>query len=59
MTERREEVRRKTPHLSLRRKADLLGIHLSGLYYQSRPKDDEIDLMNALQDLYAKYPFMG
>ena len=60
MRERRDYAYQSTPDLSLRRKADLLALHLSGVYYKPKPVGpDEIDLMNEIQDLYARYPFMG
>lgn len=46
--------------LSLRSKAQLLDINRSSVYYQPQPIGGEmVSLMNEIQDLYARYPFMG
>lgn len=48
------------PHLSQRARSQLLGVNRSTLFYHKKPaKADEVELMNAIQDLYAHYPFMG
>ena len=60
MKARRAYAKQASPDLSLRRKAALLDVHLSGLYYKEKPpKKDEVDLMNDIQDLYSRHPFMG
>lgn len=58
MIERREAIRVNTPGLSLRRKAGLLDVHVSGIYYKPSFQED-VDVLNELQDLYILYPFMG
>ncbi|XWN34694.1 MAG: IS3 family transposase [Roseivirga sp.] len=60
MKHRRQALAQPTPQLSLRRKAALLDVHRSGVYYRSKPaQDDQVEVMNQLRDLYQQYPFMG
>lgn len=47
-------------HLSQRDRCQLLGINRSTLFYQMKPSAaDDIDVMNAIQEIYAGHPFMG
>ena len=46
--------------LSIRRCCDLLGLNRSTLYYKEKPADiDDIDLLNAIRDIWERYPFYG
>ena len=46
--------------LSIRRRCDLLGLNRSTLYYKEKPVDiDDIDLLNAIRDIWERYPFYG
>ena len=48
--------------LSQRNRCNLLGINRSTLFYRSRAliiDKDQVELMNAIQDIYAEHPFMG
>ncbi|XWN34980.1 MAG: hypothetical protein ROO73_05285 [Roseivirga sp.] len=59
MKHRRQALAQPTPQLSLRRKAALLAVHRSGVYYRAKPaQDDQVEVMNQLRDLYQQYPFM-
>lgn len=60
MDRRRALAQTRTPRLSIRQKCEILGIHRSGLYYESRPcKNDEVEVMNQIQDIYGLRPFLG
>jgi len=46
--------------LSIRQCCDLLGLNRSTLYYKEKPADiDDIDLLNAIRDVWERYPFYG
>ena len=45
--------------ISLFRKAELLDISRSTLYYEPRINDDDALIMNAIDEIYTKYPFYG
>jgi putative transposase len=49
------------PHeLSLRRACELLGLNRSTFYYQKEEASiDDIDLLNAIRDIWERYPFYG
>lgn len=48
------------PSLSQRVRSSLLEINRSTLSYRKRPlKNDQVELMNNIQDIYAEHPFMG
>jgi len=52
-----EEIQDK---LSLRRQCELLDVNRNTLYYKGRPPDSEdIDLLNAIRDVWVRYPFYG
>jgi putative transposase len=47
-------------NLSLRQQCDLLMINRSTLYYKELPPDiDDVDLLNAIRDIWMRYPFYG
>lgn len=57
---RRELVEAATADLSIRQCCDLLGLNRSTLYYKEKPADiDDIDLLNAIRDVWERYPFYG
>jgi putative transposase len=44
----------------LRRCCELLGLNRSTIYYKGKPADiDDIDLLNAIRDIWERYPFYG
>ena len=45
--------------LSLTRQADLLNISRSNLYYRPTVDQNDVCAMNALDEIYTKYPFYG
>lgn len=60
MTDRRLWAADAHPHLSLRKRCQLLHINRSSLYYRATPVDaTDVTIMNELQELYSQYPFMG
>jgi putative transposase len=46
-------------NISLSRQADLLGISRSSFYYESIVNPEDIRIMNAIDEIFAKYPFYG
>lgn len=59
--ERRRELIDVAPEdLSIRRCCELLGLNRSTLYYKEKQESiDEIDLLNAIRDVWERYPFYG
>jgi putative transposase len=58
--QRRELIEIAPEELSIRRRCELLGLNRSTLYYKKKPADiDDIDLLNAIRDLWERYPFYG
>ncbi len=50
----------KKGNLSLRRQCELLGINRSSQYYRGKPPDvEDIDLLNAIRDVWERRPFYG
>jgi putative transposase len=48
------------PSLSQRVRSSLLEVNRSTLFYQETPdQDDQVEVMNHIQDIYAHHPFMG
>jgi putative transposase len=46
--------------LSVRRRCQLLGINRSTVYYEAAPtRVDDVDLLNAIRDVWERYPFYG
>ena len=46
--------------MSLRKRTELLGINRSTLYYNGKPANiDDVDLLNAIRDVWMRYPFYG
>lgn len=46
--------------LSLRKRCELLGVSRSTLYYNTKPPDEsDADLLNAIRDVWLRYPFYG
>ncbi len=57
---RRELVEEAPEDLSVRRCCELLGLNRSTLYYKEKPADiDDIDLLNAIRDIWERYSFYG
>jgi putative transposase len=53
-------VETQTPHISLRRQCQLLGLHRAGLYYQAVEESEEnLQLMRLLDEQYTRTPFYG
>lgn len=46
--------------MSLRRQCELLGVNRSTLYYDAKPPPvGDVDLLNAIRDVWERYPFYG
>lgn len=46
--------------LSIRRLCQLLGLNRSTLYYREKKENiDDVDLLNAIRDIWERYPFYG
>jgi len=46
--------------LSLRRRCELLSVNRSSLYYTEKaPEVADVDLLNAIRDIWERYPFYG
>jgi len=44
----------------LRQQCELLGVNRSSLYYKAKPPDvEEVDLLNAIRDIWLRCPFYG
>jgi len=57
---RRQLIETAPQELSLRRCCELLGLNRSTLYYKEKPADiDDIDLLNAMRDVWERLPFYG
>ena len=57
---RRQLVEEAPEDLSVRRCCELLGLNRSTLYYKEKPADiDDIDLLNAIRDIWERYSFYG
>lgn len=57
---RRQLIDRTSNKLSVRRRCELLGINRSTLYYKEKSATiDDIDLLNAIRDIWERYPFYG
>lgn len=60
MKERQEKVKNHYDSLSKRRKASLLQVNLSSCYVQKKPeKEETVNIMNEIKDIYANHPFKG
>ena len=58
--QRRRELVEPEAELSLRRQCELLEINRSSLYYKDKPPNiADIDLINAIRDVWYRYPFYG
>jgi putative transposase len=58
--QRRELIQDAPLELSIRRCCDLLGLNRSTLYYKEKPAEfDDIDLLNAIRDIWERHPFYG
>ena len=58
--QRRELIQVAPKELSIRQCCDLLGLNRSTLYYKEKPANiDDIDLLNAIRDIWERYPFYG
>jgi putative transposase len=58
--QKRQLVEVRNAQISLRRQCELLGLHRSGLYYQTRAESaDNLELMNLLDEQYTRAPFYG
>ena len=48
------------PAISVRRQAELLGVHRSGLYYSPRSRGyDDLDVKSMIDEVYTEQPFYG
>ena len=57
---RRSLVERDHPELSLRRQCELLSLARSGLYYETRKRDDgNVSLMHLIDEIFTESPFFG
>ena len=45
--------------ISLSRQADLLNISRSSIYYEPAIDQDDVRIMNAIDEIFTKYPFYG
>lgn len=45
--------------ISLSRQADLLGISRSSIYYEPTIDTEDVRIMNAIDEIFTKYPFYG
>lgn len=52
-------IDREDDQISLSRQAQLLEISRASLYYEPRIKSEEIIAMNAIDEIYTRYPFYG
>jgi len=52
-------VNKEHPRLSLLRQSNLLDISRSGIYYQPPIDPEDILIMNAIDEIFTKYPFYG
>ena len=52
-------VNREHPALSLSRQSELLDISRSSIYYQPTVNPEDILIMNAIDEIFTKYPFYG
>lgn len=60
MKVRQTLVKQAHEHLSVRQKVVLLSVNRASLFYKAKPVgEDTVTLMNEIQDLYARHPFMG
>lgn len=60
MKERQAKVMEVTPNLSARRKAQLLAVNRSSIYYQTKGiSADKVTLMNEIRSIYENKPFFG
>jgi len=56
---RKQFIEKDNEQISLKRQAELLDISRSGLYYQPRTNQRDIDLMNLIDEIYTELPFYG
>ena len=57
---RRKLVDQTHSDLSLRRQCELLGVNRSTLYYEQKiPDIEDVDLLNAIRDIWMRRPFYG
>jgi putative transposase len=52
-------IEKSNPNLSLKRRAKLLEIARSTLYYQPRVKTEDTRIMDKIDEIYTQYPFFG
>lgn len=45
--------------ISIVRQCELMGIHRSGIYYQPKAKEDDLNLMRLIDEQFTKTPFYG
>lgn len=58
--EQRRQLIKDKHRLSIRKQCELLGLNRSTLYYDANPmKVGDIDLLNAIRDVWERYPFYG
>jgi putative transposase len=57
---RRQLIQLEHDNLSNRRQCELLGLNRSTLYYKAvSPEIADVDLLNAIRDVWERYPFYG
>lgn len=57
---RRALVEEDCTELSLRERCELLGVNRSSVYYVKKAAEmDDVDLLNAIRDVWERYPFYG
>lgn len=58
--QRRQLIELIPNELSIRRCCEILGLNRSSLYYKEKPADiDDVDVLNAIRDVWERYPFYG
>lgn len=58
--EQRQQLIKNKHKLSIRKQCELLGLNRSTLYYDAKPmKVSDVDLLNAIRDVWERYPFYG
>lgn len=45
--------------ISIVRQCELMGIHRSGIYYQPKAKEDDLNLMRLIDEQFTRTPFYG
>ena len=60
MQTRRALVKQLFAKMSLRQKCEALAVNRSSMYYQATERrDDEVEIMNMIREIYTQRPFLG